>query len=417
MGGRDPLSPLTPLPILGEGSWDLDSFGSFSLQHSGGLCYTIPAINLETEDCMRVLCARKDLFEGVQTAGRAVSSRSTLPILGHLMVRSEEDRLRIAATDLEIGMECMVQANIEEHGCMTAPARILTEVLSALPDSDVAMSVDESNVVNLKCGASDYTILGLPAEDFPMLPEVKDDVCFKIEKAALREGIKRTIFAVSTEEARPQLTGVLLTLSGAGIKLVSTDGHRLCLQESPIVSGRGEAQAIVPQRAMAELSRLLTEGEGEIDVNVSASQILFKVGDISLVSRLIEGQFPDFQRVVPTECDKKLILPTSDLLQSVRRAAIVARENSNRTVLRTVDGKLVVTAESGSVGKAYEEVEVVKEGDDMEMAFNAKYLLDVLGVLECEAVEMELTGSLSPAVVKGQGSQDYMYVVMPMQIA
>ncbi|MDO8682053.1 MAG: DNA polymerase III subunit beta [Armatimonadota bacterium] len=365
---------------------------------------------------MKAICSRKDLFEGVQTAGRAVSSRSSLPILGHLLIRSEEDRLRIAATDLEIGMECTVQSSVQEHGCLTAPARILTEVLSALPDADVAISVDESNVVNLKCGSSDYTILGLPAEDFPMLPEVKDDVSFKIEKAILREGIKKTIFAVSTEEARPQLTGILLILDGESIKLVSTDTHRLCVQDSPIITGQGEAHAIIPQRAMAELSRLLLDEDGDVSINISPSQILFRVDDISMVSRLIEGQFPNYERVIPAEYDKTLTVPTMDFLQSMRRVAIVARENSNRAVLRTVDDKLVATAESGSVGKAYEEMEMVKEGEDVEIAFNAKYLLDMLSVMDTEAVEMRLTGSLSPGIMKGQGLEDYLYVVMPMQI-
>jgi len=249
-----------------------------------------------------------------------------------------------------------------------------------------------------------------------MLPDVKDDVSFKIEKGALRQGIHKTIFAVSAEEARPQLTGILLLLAEDGIKLVSTDTHRLCKQDLTIREGRGEAQSIIPQRAMAELSRLLTDDEGEVTINISPSQILFTLPDVSLVSRLIEGQFPNYERVIPAEHDRRLTLPTPDFLQAMRRASIVARENSNRAVLRTVDGKLVVTAESGSIGKAYEEVEVIKEGEDVEMAFNAKYLLDVLTVMDAEAVELELTGSLSPGVVKGQGAEDYLYVVMPMQI-
>jgi DNA polymerase III subunit beta len=366
---------------------------------------------------MKAICSRKDLFEGVQTAGRAVSSRSSLPILGHLLIRSEDDRLRIAATDLEIGMECTVESRVEEHGCLTVPARILTEVLSALPDSDVELSVDESNVVTLKCGVSEYTILGLPAEDFPMLPDVKDETAFKISKAALREGIKRTIFAVSTEEARPQLTGILLMVEEDEIRLVSTDTHRLSMQTLPILDAHGQAQAIVPQRAMAELQRLLVDDDTLISVNISGSQILFDLTNVSLVSRLIEGQFPNFERVIPTEHDKRLSLPTSDFLHAIRRVAIVARENSNRTIVRTTDDKMTITAESGSVGRAYEELEIIKEGEDIEMAFNAKYLLDVLNVLDLEAVDIELTGSLSPGVIKGQGVDDFLHVVMPMQIA
>ena len=365
---------------------------------------------------MKVICSRKDLFEGVQTAARAVSARASLPILSHLLIRTLEDKIRLAATDLEIGVECSVPANVQEGGSLTAPARIISEVLSTLPDTDVILSVDEGHKVSMKCGTSDYEILGLPPEEFPMLPEVKDETSFAVEKAVLRSAIEKTIFAVSQDESRASLTGILLTLDGSSLRLVSTDTHRLCVVDCPLSQSKGETTSIAPGRAMGELHRIIGEGEGTVSVRISQSQIMVSVDDTVLTSRLIEGQFPNFQKVIPQEYTKRLIVPTEQFQQSVRRAAIVAREDANRIVLRTDDAKLTLTAESSAVGRAYEEVDVVREGEDVEMAFSAKYLLDFLGVLDTEAVEMQLTGSLSPALLKPHESENYSYVLMPMQI-
>lgn len=365
---------------------------------------------------MKVICSRKDLFEGVQTAARAVSSRSSLPILGHLLIRTQEDKISIAATDLEIGIECLTPATIEEAGSLTAPARVFSEILSTLPDSDVVLTVDEGNRVTLKCGTSDYQILGLPQEEFPMLPEVKDDISFTIDAGVLKSAVQRTIFAVSQDESRASLTGVLFLLEDGGLRMVSTDTHRLSLVDCTPTGSKGEATAIIPGRALNELQRVVEPTEEPVSVSVSQSQILFNVDGTVLVSRLIEGQFPNFQKVIPQEHEKTLTVPTEQLLQSVRRAAIVAREDANRIVLRTTDSKLTVTAASNTVGSAYEEVDVVRDGDDVEMAFSSRYLLDFLGVIETEAVEMLLTGNLSPALLKPQGDESYHYVLMPMQI-
>lgn len=365
---------------------------------------------------MKVICARKDLNEGVQIASRAVSARTSLPILGHLLITAEEEKLRIVATDLEIGMECVVEANVQEPGSMTVPARVFGEVLAQLPETDVALSVDESNTVSIKCASSEFSINGLPAEEFPMLPEVREEVSFIIERDGLREGIRKTSFAIGIDESRAILTGILMQVTENGLKLVATDTHRLCVLDCPLTESRGAVNAIVPGRAMNELSRVVPEGEGTVSVGISSSQIKFKIGDTVLISRLIEGQFPNFEKVIPTEHNKRLIIPTDQFSQSLKRVSIVARENSNRAVVQADDGKLTITAESGNVGKAHEEIEIVKDGEDIKMAFSAKYLLDMLSVIDTEAIEMELTGEVNQALLRPQGQDDYLYVVMPMQV-
>ncbi len=390
------------------------------------------ATPIDTRASLKADCPRKDLFEAVQTVGHAVSGRSSLPILSHILIQAEDNGLRLIATDLELGISCRIPARIEEGGALTAPARTLTEVLGNLPDkSDVALSVDKSHTVRVHCERSDYKILGLPAEEYPQLPEVKDTVGFSIPQAKLKEMIRHTLFAVSTDETRQILTGILIVFDGETLKFVATDTHRLAVKTATITAGRGSQNAIVPARAMNELTRLLTEGEGDVEVTLSNNQIQFSLpgeAGVQIVSRLIEGQFPNYQRVIPSAYQKRLAIPVQQLLRAVRRASIVARENANRVILKADDDKLVLTAESQIVGNAYEEVEVVREGDDVEIAFNAKYLLDVLSVLEEDGLHLELTEPLKPGVLRpvptapkegepaADLTPDYLCVLMPMQI-
>ena len=403
---------------------------------------------------LKVACPRKELYEAVQTVGHAVSGRSTLPILSHILIQSEEDGLRLIATDLELGISCKIPkerhelsgadtpvramlpvAEIFEIGALTAPSKTLSEVLGNLSDREpVNISVDKSHTIRVKSGKSDYKILGLPAEDYPQLPEVQDSTTFSISQKLLREMIRQTKFAVGTDESRPILTGILMVFDGETLRFVATDTHRLAVKTVTIKEGKGSQNAIVPARAMNELARLLTDAEGDVRVVLSSSQIQFSLpGDteIQIIARLIEGQFPNYQRVIPADHQKRLTIPVSELQRAVRRASIVARENANRIIVRTDDDKLVLTAESQIVGNAREEVQITREGDDVEIAFNARYLLDLLDVMDTEFLHLELTEALKPGIVRpvinakteeeaaDGGSTlvpDYLCVLMPMQI-
>lgn len=400
---------------------------------------------IDTSNSLKAVCPRKALYEAVQTVGHAVSGRNALPILSHIMVQAEDDYLRLIATDLELGISCRVEARIQEAGALTAPARTLTEVLGNLPDkSDVALSVDKSHTVRVHCDRSDYKILGLPAEEYPRLPEVRDTASFSIPQSRLKEMIRHTSFAVSTDELRAILTGIYMVFDGETVKFVATDTHRLAVKEAKVTEGRGSQNAVVPSRAMNELTRLLSDADGDVQVTLSSNQVQFLLPgeqQVQIISRLIEGQFPNYQRVIPATFHKRLTLQSTPLLRAVRRASIVARENAQRVILRTHDDKLVLTAEASGVGNAYEEVEASREGDDVEIAFNAKYLLDVLGVLDSDTtLHLELTEPLKPGVLRPipvpprtddkaenkEGSEetpppaplepDYLCVLMPMQI-
>ncbi|MHB1000561.1 MAG: DNA polymerase III subunit beta [Armatimonadota bacterium] len=365
---------------------------------------------------MKAICARKDLYHGVQTVSRAIAGRSAWPILNNVLVRCEEGHLRLTAFDLELGIECTVAATIDQDGSLTVPARLIAEVLATLPESDVILSVDEQNSVNVKCEKSDYTLLGLPPEEFRPLPEIPDTRSFEITQIALKDMIRQTIFAVSPDESRAILTGIQLILAGNELKFVGTDTHRLAIRTATVGNASGEATCIVPKRALDEVSRLLEDEDSPVLISIADSQIKFLVNGVTIASRLIEGQFPNFERVIPTEYHRKLTIPADEFHSRVKRASIVARENANRLILRTEGDQLVVTAESGDIGKAYEELEIVKEGEDIEVVFNAKYLNEFLNVVGSDGVFLELRGPLDSGTMKPVGKDDYLYVLMPMHL-
>ncbi len=375
---------------------------------------------------LKASSARKDLFEGIQIVGKAVATRSSLPILTHVRIAVQGGKLSLMATDLEMWMEhTLPTTSIMAEGAATAPARNFTELLAAMPDADVALNIeDETNALHLRCNRANYKLLGLPADEFPLLPQVTAESSFTVDRAVLRDGIKQTLFACSSDETRAILTGVLVIFQGDSLRLVATDTHRLAVRDCAVKGGNGTASAIVPARAMSELQRIIGNEEGDVDVVLSHNQVQFKVvdqrGETTLISRLIDGQFPNYERVIPSQTTKTLTLETGPLVSAIRRAAIVARENSNRVVIRSSeDGeRLTLTAESGNVGNAYEEIEVARAGDEgpVEIAFNAKYLADVLGVIDSEGIRLELTEPLRPGVIKPTDSENYLCVLMPMQV-
>ena len=385
----------------------------------------MPVTVNETRASLAAVCARKDLYDAAQIVSHAVSARSPLPILSHILLAPDAsaERLRLSATDMELAISLSVPATLKSPSACTVSAKVLAELLGGLPDGEVELSVDHSLALRIKCDRSTYKLLGLPAEEYPSLPDVPGAHRFRISQERLRNAIRQTLFAVSTDEARSILTGVLLVLSDSTLTLVATDTHRLAMRRAPVAEAVGEHQVIVPARALGELQRLLTDAGGEVEVSISDTQVKFVTpSGITLVTRVVEGKFPDYTRVIPTQFSRSLTIPTQPFLRAVKRAMIVARNAAKRVILRTVEDKLTITAESAIDGTAYEEVEVVCEGSDVEMAFNGGYILDVLNVVETEGVRLDLSEPLRPGVLRpiqeGTASEDdqYLCVLMPMQI-
>src|SRR6266852_550323 len=367
---------------------------------------------------MKVTCERRELHEGLQTVARAVSGRSSLPILGNVLLDPQGDALRLAATDLELGIERLVPAHVVEAGSITLPAKTLSEIVGVLPEAEVTIAADASGGdVIITCRRSEYRIHGLPAEEFPVLPEVGADATFAMPEGELGKMIRQTIFAAAADDTRPILTGVYTVLNERTLMMVSTDTHRLALRQGNVTEASGEVAVIIPARALSELSRGLDpESEQPVQMRMDKNQVQFRTEQLTVVSRLIEGQFPKYEKVVPAEHTRKLTIQKEEFQQAVRRAAVVARENSHRIILRTAGEMVTITAEEANLGRAHEEVEVIREGDDIQIAFNARYVLDVLGVIESEGLYLEMTEPLRPAVLRPVDGPDYLMVIMPMSL-
>lgn len=368
---------------------------------------------------MKLTVTRKELHDALQVVSRVVSTQSTLPVLRNVLIEPVEGHVRFSATDLELGVEVLIPARIHEPGVITVPARTLLEIVSGLPEADVSLGSDDQHHLILSCRRSDYRINGLGSDDFPPLPEVGGHVSLTLAQPVMKEMIRQTALAVSTDDTRPILTGVCLVVMPDRLRLVATDTHRLALRTSQVPQAHGETTVIVPVRALNELSRVLSDDpQDTLDIRVDQNQVLFKTDRIVLVSRLIEGQFPRFERVIPDGYTRRLALQRDELLSALRRARIFARDGSakDRVIFETVGDSLVITAETGDLGNAREEISVEREGEETRIAFNVSYLLDVLGVLSSEGVHVEMTEPLNASVIRPIDGEDYLMVVMPMQL-
>jgi DNA polymerase-3 subunit beta len=367
---------------------------------------------------MKVTCDRSVLLAGVQTVARAVSSKTTLPVLANMLLDATGDRLRLMATDLEIGMTAFVAASIEDAGAITLPARILSEVVNNLPEAAVTLETDDSRAAKIVCERAEYAIRGLDADEFPTAPEIDDSATFTIEQRVLKRVIEQTCFAASTDETRPILTGALFVLKPSGLDVVATDTHRLALAKvEASIEAALERSVIVPARALREVERVLDEhSEEPVVASLGPNHVKFTLPRVTLWSRLIEGQFPNYEKVIPTSSDKRLIIHRETLTDALRRALVVAREDANRVILQTEGETLTLSADSQDVGTAHEEIPVELEGDPIEIAFNGRYLMQVLEILESQQVSVELVGALNPGVIRPIDESGYVYVLMPMQI-
>ncbi len=316
---------------------------------------------------MKVICNRGVLHEALQHVGRVVAGRTTLPILSNVLLEAKGGRLRLVAYDMEIGAESSIAVESKEEGSLTVPARVLGEVVASLPNASVEIETRDRSLLGLTCGRSEYTINGLPAEEYPALPEVSGEVTLEISQALLKDMVRTTVFAVSTDETRAILTGVLLRKDAEGLKMVATDSYRLALKtagDQALKTQGGDWEAIIPARALNELNRMLDPAATETPVKIRASeqQILFEVGPYTLISRLIEGQFPNYQRLLQSETKWRIAVNRQDLLGAIKRAAIVARTEASKLIFRTGEGTLFISAESADLGKAHEEVPANLEG-------------------------------------------------------
>lgn len=375
---------------------------------------------------MKVVLTRGDLLKGISTVQSAVASKNTMPILANILLEARDKKLELVATDLDMGIRCSVQAEVVDKGSITINAKKLSDIVRELPEASVDLEIDDNHKMILVCQKSNFKVHGLPKDDFPILPEVKKDKVFKVKGSLLQEMIHKTIFAVSTDETRYVLNGVFFQAEGGKIRMVATDGHRLAFIQKKLEGKADEkCNVIIPTKTLNELSKVISdiskgkeEKENDLVVEITATdnQIKFVAGGVEIVSRLIEGQFPNYEQVIPKESDKKLEASTADLSAATRRVAILTSEKSNSIRYQAKGGKLLISSKTPDMGEAKEEMDVNYKGEEIGIAYNAKYVLDVLKNVGTDTVSIELTQPLSPGILRPKGDSDYLCVIMPMRV-
>lgn len=368
---------------------------------------------------LKVSCPQGALHGILQVVSRAVSGRSTQPVQNNIYVQASENQLRLVATDLEyISLDASIPAMVMEEGEVTVPGRIFNEIVAGLGAEDVSLEAEEEGQMTILCGKSRYEVRGLPAGDFQMLPEVVPAAEFTLPEGDLYSLLAQTVFACSPDETRPILTGALFDVGGDMLTIVATDTYRLALRQLKCESGVEEEQKmIVSARVLGELMRILdAEGDEPVTIRFSERLVEFEIRNMKVASRLIEGEFPRYEKVIPEGQDKRVLVQVDYLEQALRRAVIVARDDANRVVLRGEGSALQITASSPDVGRVEEQVEIELEGEPVEIAFNVRYILDMLEGAGSEQVVITLAGALNPGIIRPAGREDYLYVLMPMQI-
>src|SRR6184192_1827243 len=363
---------------------------------------------------MKITVRRDDLVQRLAVVSRAVSTRATVQILSGILLRSAGDDLQFAATDMELSLRTTVPAQIEGDGAVVVPGRRLVELAKLLPSEEVEIEHrPEESVVHVGSGSASYTLHTYNAEDFPRLPEFTETQTFAVDREALLETIARVARAASRDEARPVLTGVLVQFAGDKLVMAATDSYRLAVKETTLASAAPELEAIVPSRALQELSRIPGDG-AEIAVGVQENQVLFSTGGVWLTTRRIDGQFPNYRQLLPETFEHELTISRVELLDVVRRAAVMI-QRATPLQLRFADGEVTVVARTHEVGESRESMPIAYSADPLEIGFNAEFLREGLESVEGDDVRLKLISPLRPAILTDEG-EDFTYLVMPIRL-
>jgi DNA polymerase-3 subunit beta len=375
---------------------------------------------------MKVRIGRDELLTGLQRVQGVVEKRNTMPILSNILLEAKQEGAEIIATDLEIGMRGLYKATVQKTGGITLSARKLYEIIKELPSGDIEIASGENNWTSIQAGKSQFKIVGLPSADYPALPAIEREGLIPLAGAGLLELIRKTLFAAGDNDARYILNGLLVTLISADrkttLRLVGTDGHRLAVAEQDLgkPEGKGvpqEIKAIIPKKAAHEMRRLLEEGgDGEPLIGFTKNLMIFRKSGLLLTSRLMEGNYPNYQQVIPKESNRRINVNRLELESALRRVSVLSKDKANAVKLSFAPGRLSLFSSSPDYGEATEDLPARYEGEALNTGFNARYLLDVLGVMDGETLSLQMDNPLSPCLIQEAESPGFKCVVMPIKI-
>lgn len=373
---------------------------------------------------MKISCLQENLAKGLNTVSRAVSTRSTLPVLANILLETDNGRLKLSATNLEIVVTAWIGAKVEEEGAVTIPARTLIDLVGQLPQEQVDLMLNEqTQTLHVTCARTESNIRGIDAQEFPLVPKPDKTNRIRVEPDVLKQVINQVVLAAATDDTRPTLTGISTSIEGNQMLMVATDGFRLSMRSAQIASiVEDPISVIIPARALTELARILPDKTDAVYLSMpeGRNQIVFDMDNVVLVSQLINETFPDYTPIIPKSTNTRTVMGTAEFHKACRTAEIFARESSHtaRVQIQPGDeitpGHAVIAATSTETGDNVAQIDANVDGDPIEIAFNVKYMTDVLSVIDTPQVALETTSPMEPGVIKPVGDSDFVHIIMPM---
>ncbi|HCT64338.1 MAG TPA: DNA polymerase III subunit beta [Lachnospiraceae bacterium] len=366
---------------------------------------------------MKLTCDRNTLLNGINIVSKAVSNRTTLPILECILLKTYDDGFKMTGTDLELGIKtALIDAEIEKPGSVALEAKIFFDIIRRVEGETVCITCDDNNAVILSCGKSEFKIMGQSGDDFPEIPTVEQSFAYTLKQKDLREMITETIFSIALDESKPQLTGELIEINGNQINIVAVDGYRISYKRALVSETKIPVKVIVPGKTLKEISKILSQDEDNVDLYITDKHILFDLQGNIIVSRLIDGDFIKYDQTFTEEFKTRVISDRADLIASLERASLISRDARKVPVKIDIQSdKMIITSQT-EMGAAYEEIKIDAEGDTLKIAFNPKYLIDALRAIEDDKISMQFNTALSPCIIKPEEGDIYKYLVLPLRI-
>ncbi|HLR21684.1 MAG TPA: DNA polymerase III subunit beta [Tissierellaceae bacterium] len=364
---------------------------------------------------MKIKIDQRKLTNHINIAQKGISSRTTLQILDGILLEAKNNRLKITGTDLEISIETLLDCEVIEEGSIVVNSRIFGDVIKKLPNAPITIEVDQGNI-NITCENSEFNIAGNSGEDYPDLPLVAKRDSIEISMDIFKDIIRQTVFATTQDETRPSLTGVLAESNGERISFVALDGYRLALKKLNLDSSL-DFKIIIPGRSLNELNKILEDSEEDFKISISPGHVIFDIGDTIVYSRLLEGQFFNYKDIIREDHNTKVIVNKNDFRDSLERASLLSKEEKANLVKLTISDNEVIIRSNSEIGNVYEQIDSEQEGEDLNIAFNSRYILEGIKTIESENIQLNFMGSLNPCIINGLDDKNYTYLVLPVRLA
>lgn len=367
---------------------------------------------------MKITISKNLLLEGLGVVAKAVSTRATMPILECVLLTVTSEGLKLTANDLEFAIETkFIESEVIEEGAVALDVKVFNDIARAMPSTHIEIDCDEKNLTVIKSGKTEFKILGMTAADFPELPQVQKNQSYKIISNEFKNMIKQTVFSVSNDLSKPVLCGQLIDVKADDITIVAVDGFRISLRKSVLQNSAGDVKIVVPGKAMNEISRILpTDNDATTEFYTTEKHVLFELENCTVVSRLLEGEFINYENMFGNDTTTLITANRIEMIDSIDRATLISKDSKKSPVKLKVEDSVINISSNTEMGTSNEEINVMQDGPDLEIAFNPKYLIEAMKAMEAEKITMSLTSSLSPCVIKTEGSEDYKYLVLPLRL-